>query len=195
MNSEKYLTELSGYLNPLSKEEKRSAMEYYREYVADIESNGEDIVEKLGTPRDLANSILSDNALKSLNNPEEKEKKKTHGCLLGVLVLFAIPIGLPIAITALALIFAFGITGFSLVLAFGLAGIGVLVGAIVAVVAGFTFLFTLPMTGVAVIGLSMVMVGVSLLFMLFAIKICQFIFWLIGKIFNKTIDKSKKEVQ
>ena len=195
MNSEKYLTELSGYLNPLSKEEKRSAMEYYREYVADIESNGDDIVEKLGTPRDLANSILSDNALKSLNNPEESVKKKTHGCLVGILVLFAIPIGLPVAITALALIFALGITGFSLVLAFGLAGIGVLVGAIVAVVAGFTFLFTLPMTGVAVIGLSMVMVGISLLFMLFAIKICQFIFWIIGKIFNKTIDKSKKEVQ
>ncbi len=195
MNSERYLTELSGYLNPLSKEEKKNAMEYYREYAADIESNGEDIVEKLGTPRDLANSILSDNALKSLNDPDESVKKKTHGCLIALLVLFALPVGLPLAIAAFAIILAFGITGFALVLAFGLSGIGILVGAIVAVVAGFTFLFSLPMTGIAIIGMSMMMVGISFIAIVAAIKICQFVFWLIGKIFNKTVSKKEKEVQ
>lgn len=195
MNSEKYLTELSGYLNPLSKEEKKNAMEYYREYVADIESNGEDIVEKLGTPRDLANSILSDNALKQFNDPDAKVEKKMHGCLVGILALLALPVGLPLVIAALAIIFALFIVGFSIVFALGATGVGVLVGAIGAVIAGICFLFTMPITGITFFGMSLVMAGVSILALLATVKICQFIFWLIGRIFSKTLGKKDGEVQ
>ena len=195
MSSEKYLTELSGYLNTLSKEEKRSAMEYYREYVADLEANGEDIVEKLGTPRDLANSILSDNALKQFNDPDVKVDKKMHGCLVGILALLALPVGLPLVIAALAIIFALFIVGFSIVVAFSATGIGLLVGAIGAVIAGVCFLFTLPVTGLTFLGMSLFMAGVSILLILAAVKFCQFIFWLIGRIFNKTLGKKDGEVQ
>ncbi len=180
MNSEKYLTELSGYLNPLSKEEKRNAMEYYREYVADIEANGEDIVEKLGTPKDLANSILSDNAVKNLSNPDTEVKHKMHGCLIAVLVLFALPIGLPLAIAAFALVIAFGATG-----------VGLFVGAIGAVIAGFTFLFVIPMTGITFLGMSLVLVGVSILAVLAAIGLCKFVFMIIGFIFGKAAGKGE----
>lgn len=193
MNSEKYLTELSGYLNPLSKEEKRNAMEYYREYVADIEANGEDIVEKLGTPKDLANSILSDNAVKNLSNPDTEVKHKMHGCLIAVLVLFALPIGLPLAIAALAIIFAIFITGFALVIAFGATGVGLFVGAIGAVIAGFTFLFVIPMTGITFLGMSLVLVGVSILAVLASIGLCKLVFIIIGLVFGRAA--GKKEVQ
>ena len=118
-----------------------------------------------------------------------------HGCLVGILALLALPVGLPLVIAALAIIFALFIVGFSIVVAFSATGIGLLVGAIGAVIAGVCFLFTLPVTGLTFLGMSLFMAGVSILLILAAVKFCQFIFWLIGRIFNKTLGKKDGEVQ
>ena len=196
MSSERYLTELSGYLNPLSKEEKKNAMEYYREYVADLEANGENIEEKLGSPRDLANSVLSDAALKSINDPDAKVHKKMHGCLIAILVVLALPIGVPLAIAALAVVFSIFIAALAIVFAFVVCALAFVGVGVVTIITGTGFLFSVPMTGITLIGISFGMVGLSILAILIVIKLCQFTFWLIGKIFNSTIGKKKdKEVQ
>lgn len=116
MNRNEYLAALRGALSGLPDEERASALRYYEEYLDDAGPENEArAIEELGSPQRVAAQILADyrelttvpgakNASQSENgsasSSQTTPKRGWRGInpwLLLVLVLLAIPIGVPLA--------------------------------------------------------------------------------------------------
>lgn len=191
MSREDYLTELSKYLNKLPGEEQKNAMEYYREYTEELERNGEDIEAKLGKPKDVANTILGEAALRRMDNPEKGIKSRMDGFWLGVLAIFALPIGLPLALAIVCLAFAVLITVIAVLIALIVAAFAVGLGGVLSVLASIGIWLEAPMTGLTFTGAGMFLIGLGILSVLIIIKLWALAFRLISRIFRNIIERKK----
>ncbi len=187
MNREKYLSELEHFLSRMPDEERQSAMDYYREYTAELEANGEDIVSKLGNPKELAGSIIGEQALFDIDNREGGVRGRIGGFWLAVLAIFALPIGLPLAIAVAAVAFALLITVFAVV--FALSAVVAAVGAagIVSVLAAFVLWITAPATGAFFTGAGLFMTGFGIIAGWLVSMLWGVSFKLIKKLFGSVI--------
>ncbi len=77
MNRDKYLTELGSYLAILPMDRKTKVLEFYSEHTAKLVANGEDLIEKLGTPKELAGNII-DTELNVKSAPSPQRGRKKH---------------------------------------------------------------------------------------------------------------------
>lgn len=58
MDKKEYLSELDRYLVTLPPDEKNMHLEHYGVILSELENSGKDLIEKLGTPKELATSIV-----------------------------------------------------------------------------------------------------------------------------------------
>ncbi len=193
MNREKYLSELEHYLSRMPDEERQSAMDYYREYTAELEANGEDIVSKLGNPRELAGSIIGEQALMDIDNQEGGVRGRIGGFWLAVLAIFALPIGLPLAIAVAAVAFALLIVIFAVVFALAVTVAAVGAVGIVSVLASFVLWITAPATGAFFAGVGLFMTGFGIIAGWLVFKIWGASFKLIRKLFSSVIRHGRNE--
>lgn len=92
MNRDKYLTELGTYLAILPMDRKTKILEFYNEHTAKLVANGEDLIEKLGTPKELAGNII-DTELNTKSSPSPQRGRKKHPLrriILTITVLFIV---------------------------------------------------------------------------------------------------------
>ncbi|MCL2852152.1 MAG: DUF1700 domain-containing protein [Defluviitaleaceae bacterium] len=144
MTKDAYLEQLSHKLRVLPDHERRDALEYYEGYLHDAEDAGTGI-EHLGTPDEAAAKILAQYVATGAppRSPAEHAPKK-HGAKtawLLILALFAIPIGLPIAISAAAVALSLFVTLVILVAAFAITGVALILSGI-ALLIGVPFVMT-----------------------------------------------------
>ncbi len=94
MSRDKYLTELGGYLSVLPQELKTKILDFYSEYTSRLEAEGEDLVDKLGTPRELADNILdlefNQGSHSNYDIPKKKKKRNPLKPLVIIFVLLSI---------------------------------------------------------------------------------------------------------
>ena len=106
MNRADYMAALRRALSVLPEEERANALRYYEEYFDDAGPENETkAIEELGEPAKVAAQILADYRELTAVPPAQpiKEKRRWRGIsplLLIVLVLLAIPIGLPLVFGA-----------------------------------------------------------------------------------------------
>ena len=90
MDKREYLSELERYLVTLPPQEKNMHLEHYGVILAELENSGKDLVEKLGTPKELATEIvfagggnagLDESYKKSQKAGKEREKKRRQNIL------------------------------------------------------------------------------------------------------------------
>ena len=63
MNKYEFLSQLRNELSSVSQEERDAAMSYYEEFFSDAgEENEQAVIASLGSPHDLAHSIISENS-------------------------------------------------------------------------------------------------------------------------------------
>ena len=111
MNRADYMAALRRALSVLPEEERANALRYYEEYFDDAGPENEaKAIEELGEPAKVAAQILADyRELTAVPHAQPiKEKRRWRGIsplLLIVLVLLAIPIGLPLVFGASAMIY------------------------------------------------------------------------------------------
>lgn len=112
MNRADYMAALRRALSVLPEEERANALRYYEEYFDDAGPENEaKAIEELGEPAKVAAQILADyRELTAVPHAQPiKEKRRWRGIsplLLIVLVLLAIPIGLPLVFGAGATVLA-----------------------------------------------------------------------------------------
>lgn len=192
MNREQFLLALSAELNRMSNEEKQAAMEYYREYTMELEADGKDLLATLGTPKEVANALLSDYATRNMLDINAPVKKKSNAVIIAIVLLCGLPVAFPIVIAILSVIFALAITGISVAFAGFVAAIGIVLAGIVCFYSSIAIFTVSPMTGLGMLGISLACIGVGLLFGLIIVKLFSLIISFIGVIFNKlTVRKSK----
>ncbi|MDR2156675.1 MAG: DUF1700 domain-containing protein [Clostridiales Family XIII bacterium] len=106
MNSKEYIKQLEKLLGKIPEEERRDAVAYYREYFDEAGPENEAaVMERLGSPAQIAAGIKADIAMHALDSGEVKMRGGISAVWFAVLGIFAIPIGLPVAVSGCVLVF------------------------------------------------------------------------------------------
>ncbi|MBO5372253.1 MAG: DUF1700 domain-containing protein [Lachnospiraceae bacterium] len=201
MNRKEFLRQLEELLYDVQESERREAMEYYENYFDDAGPENEaKIIEELGSPRKVADSIKKDLFGENYNayheqstqkqqsyenhqafENQQKENKTQRNILIAVIVVLTFPIWIGLV---------GGLFGIIVGLIGGLFGIviGVMACVLAAIVVGFVMAgiglvktFTgFPATGLIVIALGLFMLAVGILGLLLIVWcIGRFIPWFI----------------
>ncbi|MBR3580915.1 MAG: DUF1700 domain-containing protein [Lachnospiraceae bacterium] len=192
MDKQTFLQELDYRLRHMPEEDKLDAIEYYSEYIDDLNLPPDsDICIHLGSPKEVARQIIADTTERKIDEQQEKQTTKGFGKILWLTILgiFASPIALPLAIAAIAIIFAGLITVGSVVFAFGVSGIACIISGAAVSVASFTA------AGIgsklAILGSGLFVIGLGIMFVLLTAAMARGIVSLISSIIKKRIIKNK----
>lgn len=152
MTREEYISELRARISHLPAEEREAALSYYIEYLQDAgDKTMEQIIEELGTPRQVAERIIAE-----CSCPEQGNQSKNTGCLLSALALATSPVWLPLLFAAAVVGAALLFVAVILVLVFGVVTFA-LVGA------GIWSMTVYPATGIAALGGALICAGLTVL--------------------------------
>lgn len=111
---------------------------------------------------------------------QESKKENSHNngmkvILIIALIIFALPIGLPIIVTILSLIIGLGAAVFGIWIACVAISIALTFAGIIATFAGIFKLITAPIIGVSVTGMGLLLFGIGVLFIIITV-------WLTSKV-------------
>lgn len=142
MNRKEFMEALRKQLRYLPKEDREDAIGYYEEYLMDLDvSEEEDITSIVGQPKEVAQAILADCTEKHYEEQKEGGSAKKSGMMVWLVILgiLAAPMGFPVIIVLLSLLFVVLVlaasivfTVFCFVVAILLAGGAALVGVVLA---------------------------------------------------------------
>lgn len=192
MGKNEYLRTLARELRKLPKEEFDTAMDYYTEYFEDAGPEKEqEIIQELGTPREVAYQIITDAAIKRME--EQVNVKKGFSTLwIIILGICAAPVALPMAFAMVALFASMLLVVVAFVGSAILVDLCALAGGIVTAFCGIYLLFTQPATGIALLGLGMAAVGIGIFVGFGIIGIGKRMVKGIGKMFRNILKRRKK---
>jgi len=195
MNKNEYLQELRNGLGAFSKDERDSAIAYYEEFFEEAGfENEEAVIASLGNPKALAESILKESGVNSSNSvppvftppmtPLAEKSSYNSGSsnsLFIILIILSFPLWIGFVAGAFGILVAVITTAFALMVSFSVAS-AVLLGV------GFISLFFSPPVGIVLIGVGLVVLGLTILFVFpifrIFIAVCNEAFKGIGKIFK-----------
>ena len=192
MGKNEYLRTLARELRKLPKEEFDTAMDYYTEYFEDAGPEKEqEIIQELGTPREVAYQIITDAAIKRME--EQVNVKKGFSTLwIIILGICAAPVALPMAFAMVALFASMLLVVVAFVGSAILVDLCALAGGIVTAFCGIYLLFTQPATGIALLVLGMAAVGIGIFVGFGIIGIGRRMVKGIGKMFRNILKRRKK---
>lgn len=185
MNREEYMRRLENALTDISPAEREEALQYYNDYFDDAgEENVENVMNSLGTPENLAETIKkeqtdaqesTDERVETTVQEEEKKNKLSGGtiALIVVLAILASPFIVAAVVAVLGAVIGIIAGIFSAIVALGsvfLAFIGVVIACMVSAIAVGAIS---PLGALVFAGFGIMMIGISI-FLLMAIV------WLFG---------------
>ena len=101
MNRDEYMKQMRHHLRRLPKEDYDRAIEYFEEYFEEAGPDHEQqAIEDLGSPEIAADQIIRDLAMENAAKPNVSVKRGMSAVWVGILAVFAAPIGLPLALAA-----------------------------------------------------------------------------------------------
>ncbi|MFT8411003.1 MAG: DUF1700 domain-containing protein [Schleiferilactobacillus perolens] len=137
MTIDQYFIALEQALSPMQPDDRASALDYYREYVEDAGlTDSTLVIQRLGTPKQLAAHLLADKSIEEaaepVTAPKRRYQKNAHMVWLIVLAVLSAPLSLPLVIIVAVLLLSglliLASTAFTAIVAVGaliLAGAGV----------------------------------------------------------------------
>ena len=164
-----YLRKLDRLLKKLPDDERREAMAWYEEYFEEAgPENEEEVINRLGSPKLVAAGIRADIAMKEFEEKDgPKIKKGISAVWVIILSVFALPIGLPIAIAMFAAIFSLLMAVIAVLISLYATALGLGLGGVIVFFASFAVGFQNITGGVFYFGASLFMMGGgTLLFLL-----------------------------
>lgn len=186
MTREEYFICLESYLKDLSMEECKEALEYYQNYFDEAgPDKEEEVIEKLGSPKQLAATILNSeadsenvnygtasekktnsNTLESGVNSNEQNSNRTLKIVIAVLVFI---IAFPVLVSL-----ASAILGIACGLIFG--GLGLTVLSIGGIVGSIILMFKAGIgLGTMILGVMTLLLAIGLFFMFLFYIICKYL--------------------
>lgn len=105
MNKAEFLSELEKRLLYIPADDRKDALEYYSEYIDDMSADeNTDIIEKLGTPKDVSRDIIDQCTQKHIEQVNENNsvKGKATVAWLKLIGILSLPLSLPLGIGLIA---------------------------------------------------------------------------------------------
>jgi uncharacterized membrane protein len=194
MTKVEYINQLSKQLKKLPKDAREEAMEYFEEYFEDAASD-EEAIANLGTPKEAANQIITNLAIQNVDNDNDAEKNVKKGAAaiwIGILAVFAAPIGLPIALAFVIVLVALIITVVAVGFSFVIAGVSLVATGIVGLAGSGYLLFSHPLNGLTNLGIALMGVGVGIIIAYFCVIFCRWFFRRMVIVFGNIAKRGKK---
>lgn len=164
MNRSQFFRELIKLIDELPEEEKEDILIYYNQYFDDAgEENESKVIEELGTPKEVADKIFADYNSKSFDKQSITQKNKFPLWAIILIAVFAIPVGLPIAIALFSIVFALIISLFAILLAFFATAAALFLSGVIIFVFSFALMFQHFPTALMLLGGSLILLGISIL--------------------------------
>jgi len=184
MNRIGFLRQLEELLRDIPDNERREAMEYYRNYFDDVgPENEQKIIEELGSPAKVAESIKKDlfkDAYQSGDfvkpDPAPQPDKTSRNVIIAVLLVITFPFWFAVLATAFGLMMGLigVLIGFSVCI-IALVGVFFVAGVVLAVTGMFKVFTGFPAVG-------LVVCGVGMLFLAFGTLGLLAMVWAVGKV-------------
>ena len=198
MTSAEYLYDLRKRLRKLPPQEIDQAMSYYEEYFAEAGPEGEaEIIDRLGSPAQVASTIISDYAMKDMGGQgyegkegQAKGKDNTLKTMwIVILAVLASPVAIPVAAVLFCIVFALLIVLLSVFLSFFVVALTMVAGGLVGIGLGVVALFSQPVEAIAILGAALLCVSLGMALCMATIKLCQLsikgITWIFAKLLGK----------
>ena len=164
MNKVRFMAELERLLRGLPADEREDALNYYREYIEDAGfSEIDDVTDKLGTPKQVARSILGEAVDKQVKVQKEKTNVKNSASVMWriILCICMAPIAIPLVIIAVILFVVFTVVIFAIDIAMICTGVAVALAGCVCTIALFWSLTTPQL--LMVVGIILIFVPLGIL--------------------------------
>ena len=150
MNRNEYMKRLGYRLRRLPKEDFDRAMEYFTEYFEEAgPENEQQAIEDLGAPEAAADQIVRDMAFENAREKNTSVKRGFSTVWIGILAIFAAPVGLPLAFAAAIVVLAFLVVIVAIIFAMAVSAFSVALVSIPSMFIGVWLLFTSPANGIA----------------------------------------------
>ncbi len=188
-----YLTKLKHYLQPLPIKERNAAMKYYEKYFDDAGPENERyVIMNLGTPRQLADNILSknrhtfsgmmhetkNNVKKAQSKLNDEQKKKTY-----LITLLLSPL-----LVAAVIVFVLALAAFALLVAGAL--VFIVAMGVMMIAMGIPYVISLNSVSLVVIGIGLIMISLPVIFFMPAMN---FVLYVIKKAVSGTFKLVNKQ--
>ena len=192
MTKADFLRLLERALSQLSEEERQKNLEYYSELLDDMMEEG--MTAKLGSPNQIAQSILQEMPLGKLVSTRMKPRSGWTPLAI-VLAVVGSPVWVPLLLAGVAVVLVLFVS----IWALGFAAVAVVIALAVAVVAAPIIairvaVLTLPV-GLMLLGAGLVLLGLCVLGGLMAVELCKLLWqltvWLAHKIKGLFIRKEE----
>lgn len=185
MNKQQYLTELEKSLQSLPKKDRDDAMLFYEEYVSEMAENNPEKLESLDHPVQVAAQIKAEVAMRNTDEKDVKKKKGISTAWTVLLAIFALPIGLPIAITVAVLALSLIIVAFALVISLFAVAVSIVVTGFMSIISGVAMIPTsLPVT-IFYVGSGLFALGIGYMLSIGFYDLSKRIFIGIAKLINR----------
>ncbi len=164
MTREEYMKRLGHRLRRLPKEDYERAVSYFTEYFEDAgQENEAQAIEDLGEPELAADQIIRELAVENSKEPAKDVKRGFLALWIGILAVFAAPIGLPLVLAFGAVGLALAIVAVTFVFCIFVFAFSVAVCAVPCIVGSVVLLFTSFADGVATLGMGLIFLGTGIL--------------------------------
>lgn len=196
-----YLNETKKHLKNVPLQEQEELIQYYEEYLNDAELSTEEVVKQYGTPKEFAKKIemtylMSKDGEEDGEEPiKETVKQRLNLVWLIILGLFGVPVLIPLGLAMIVLVLAVVLTLFLLWLSAYVFVGAFFLGAVIALVASFTSLFTSPATAVAMFGMFLLSGGIGVLIAPLIQKVTKWLFAGFNKFVNMMKQMNKERIK
>ncbi len=191
MDRTEFLSELRKALSCLPEYERYLAIKYYEEYLDEAGPEKEsEAIKELGDPVKVAEQVLNDykelytppvypsyahtapqQEPPAYQNKQKKQRNPVNPVLFLLLILFALPIGLPVLAVMAAVIIAFWVAVLIPLAVIAAIPVCFVIGGIALIVCSLFVLYS-PASALVTLGSGLGLLGAGVLSALFLIKIC-----------------------
>jgi uncharacterized membrane protein len=196
MTRSEFLSKLDNRLRALPENERRDAIEYYEGYLDDAAEDEEAAIERLGSPAEVAANIIADYAVNdtaaTADEPETPKRRRLSTTWAVILAIFALPIGLPIALAAVSVAIALLVVVFSLLLSFGATAFALVAAGAFGLIMGFAAIFQNMPLAIMYLGAALFTLGIGIVFIKLTAVMASTGFQAVAKFAGKIIIRRGK---
>ena len=191
MNKSEFISQLKKYLRKLPFDEVKEAVDYYEQYFDDAgEENEQAVLSELGSPSAVASQIIAAFAVK---DTETSAKRGLSTAWMAILAVFAAPVTLPLSLVVVVLGFTVVIVTASFIFSIGITGVALVLAGVASIVMSVVIMAQSIPTAIFLFGVGLVASGIGLAIIIGTIQLSKKCFGALAKNMGKFILRRNKK--
>lgn len=177
MNRTEFFRILISELRDIQASELQDVLQYYNEYFDDAGAeNEQSVLEELGSPQKIAAAIRETSTLNYITSGQAGPKRSLNALWVTLIAIFALPVGLPLALSLFAVIFSLVLVWATVILCFFILAFSLTVSGFLCAIASFLVIPSSIPTFIFILGSGLALCGLGILFFVPSIALARLSF-------------------